>query len=359
MTPKLYIPGPIAVSEAAFAAMSHPMIGHRSKDFAALYAEIQTGLQQLAGTKDPVYLSTSSSWGSMEGAIRNVVAKKVLCCMNGAFSDKWLDVSRRCGKQAEGIQFEWGEPVDPEAVRKELSKGGYDAITIIHNETSTGTMTDLAALMKVVREFPEVVSIVDTVSSFSAVPTPKDALGIDVLITGTQKAIALPPGLSLLSVSKKALDRARTVEGRGYYFDFVEFDENHKKNNTPSTPAISLIFGLQFRLNDIAKEGLENRYARHVKTNNMLRDWAKRRGMAMFPKAGYESRSLVCVNTPADVDMEKVNKILKSDYNCMINLGYGKIKGKTFRISNMGDETEATIGELITQLDDAFNRSRR
>jgi aspartate aminotransferase-like enzyme len=359
MTPKLYIPGPIAVSEAAFAAMSHPMIGHRSKDFAALYAEIQTGLQHLAGTKDPVYLSTSSSWGSMEGAIRNVVAKKVLCCMNGAFSDKWLDVSRRCGKQAEGLQFEWGEPIDPEAVRKELSKGGYDAITVIHNETSTGTMTDLAALMKVVREFPEVVSIVDTVSSFSAVPTPKDELGIDVLITGTQKAIALPPGLSLLSVSKKALDRARTVEGRGYYFDFVEFDENHKKNNTPSTPAISLIFGLQFRLNDIAKEGLENRYARHVKTNNMLRDWAKGRGMTMFPKAGYESRSLVCVNTPADVDTEKVNKILKSDYNCMINLGYGKIKGKTFRISNMGDETEATIGELITQLDDAFNRSHR
>jgi aspartate aminotransferase-like enzyme len=359
MTPKLYIPGPIAVSEAAFAAMSHPMIGHRSKDFAALYAEIQTGLQQLAGTKDPVYLSTSSSWGSMEGAIRNVVAKKVLCCMNGAFSDKWLDVSRRCGKQAEGLQFEWGQPVDPEAVRSELSKGGYDAITIIHNETSTGTMTDLAALMKVVREFPEVVSIVDTVSSFSAVPTPKDELGIDVLITGTQKAIALPPGLSLLSVSKKALDRARTVEGRGYYFDFVEFDENHKKNNTPSTPAISLIFGLQFRLNDIAKEGLANRYARHVKTNNMLRDWAKGRGMTMFPKAGYESRSLVCVNTPADVDTEKVNKILKSDYNCMINLGYGKIKGKTFRISNMGDETEATIGELITQLDDAFNRSHR
>ncbi|HNX03911.1 MAG TPA: aminotransferase class V-fold PLP-dependent enzyme, partial [Opitutales bacterium] len=211
----------------------------------------------------------------------------------------------------------------------------------------------------VVRSFPEVVSIVDTVSSFSAVPINKDALGIDVLITGTQKAIALPPGLSLLSVSKKALDRARTIEGRGYYFDFVEFDENHKKNNTPSTPAISLIFGLQFRLADIAKEGLANRYARHVKTNDMLRAWAKNKGMTLFPKAGFESRSLVCVNTPADIDMEKVNKVLKNQFNCMINLGYGKIKGKTFRISNMGDETEATIGELITQLDAAFAQSRR
>jgi aspartate aminotransferase-like enzyme len=359
MTPKLYIPGPIAVSEAAFKAMSHPMIGHRSKDFVALYDEIQSGLQNLAGTKDPVYLSTSSSWGSMEGAIRNVVAKKVLCCMNGAFSDKWLDVSRRCGKQAAGLVSEWGQPVDPEAVRKELATGAYDAITIIHNETSTGTMSDLKAVMDVVREFPEVVSIVDTVSSFSAVPTPKDELGIDVLITGTQKALALPPGLSLLSVSKKALERARTVEGRGYYFDFVEFDEMHKKSNTPSTPAISIIFGLKFRLDDISHEGLQNRYARHVKTNDMLRNWAKDRGMTLFPKAGFESRSLVCVNTPADIDMEKVNKVLKNKFNCMINLGYGKIKGKTFRISNMGDENEQTIGQLIKDLDAAFAESKK
>jgi aspartate aminotransferase-like enzyme len=351
MTPKLYIPGPIAVSEAAFKAMSHPMIGHRSGDFKVLYDEIQPGLQTLAGTKDPVYLSTSSSWGSMEGAIRNVVKKKVLCCMNGAFSDKWLDVARRCGKQAAGYQVEWGEALDPAAIRKELATGAYDAITLIHNETSTGVMSNLKEVMAAIREFPEVISVVDTVSSFSAVPTPKDEYGIDVLITGTQKALALPPGLSLLSVSKRALDRARTVEGRGYYFDFVEFDENHKKSNTPSTPALSLIFGLQFRLKDIFSEGLENRYARHIKTNNMLRAWAKKHGMELFPKEEFASRSLVCVKTPKGVDMDKFNKLLKSQYNCMINTGYGKIKGVTFRISNMGDENEQTIGELVTQLD--------
>jgi aspartate aminotransferase-like enzyme len=359
MTPKLYIPGPIAVSEEAFKAMCHPMIGHRSKDFAALYDEVQVGLQKLAATKDPVYLSTSSSWGCMEGAIRNVVKKKVLCCMNGAFSDKWLEVAHRCGLQADGYQVEWGQPMDPEEIRKRLATGQYDAITLIHNETSTGVMSPLKEIMAVVREFPEVISIVDTVSSFSVVPTPKDEYGIDVLITGTQKALALPPGTALLSVSKRALDRAATVEGRGYYFDFIEFQKNHEKSNTPSTPAISLIFGLQFRVKDIEKEGLENRYARHVKTNNMLRDWVKRNGMTLFPKEGFSSRSLVCVNTPADVDMEKVNKLLKSEYNCMINLGYGKIKGKTFRISNMGDENEQTIGELIKALDATFAKSRR
>src|SRR5690606_16704480 len=126
----------------------------------------------------------------------------------------------RDGKQATALRFDWGQPVDPEMVRRELSTGGYDAITIIHNETSCGCMSDLEALMKVVREFPEVISIVDTVSSFSALPIKKDELGIDVFVSGSQKALALPPGLSLLSVSKRALERASKTEGRGYYFDF-------------------------------------------------------------------------------------------------------------------------------------------
>jgi len=358
MTPKLYIPGPIAVSDATFKAMCHPMIGHRSGDFVTLYNEVQAGLQTLAATKDPVYLSTSSSWGVMEGSLRNVVKKKVLCCMNGAFSDKWLNVAHRCGLQAAGYQVEWGEALDPEAIRKELSSGQYDAITIIHNETSTGVMSPLAEIMAVVREFPEVISIVDTVSSFSVVPTPKDALGIDVLITGTQKAIALPPGMALLSVSKRALDRAKTIEGRGYYFDFLEFQKNHEKSMTPSTPAISLIFGLQFKLNEMLTEGLENRYARHVKTNELLRAWVKKHGMEMFPQEQFCSRSLVCVKTPEGLDINKFNKTLKEQYHCMINTGYGKIKGITFRISNMGDETEQTIGELVTQLDSVLAQVR-
>ena len=196
MSYKLFIPGPIAVSEKTLRAMSQPMIGHRSTDFVALYNSIQPDLQALFYTKDGVYLSTSSAFGSMEGAIRNVVKKKVLSCMNGAFADKWNDVALRCGKQATALKFDWGQPVDPEAVRRELATGAYDAITVIHNETSCGCMSDLAAIMQVVREFPDVISIVDTVSSFSALPIKKDELGIDVFITGSQKALALPPTAS-------------------------------------------------------------------------------------------------------------------------------------------------------------------
>src|SRR3954465_7147892 len=170
MSYKLFIPGPIAVSEKTLRAMSQPMIGHRSTDFVALYNAIQPDLQSLVGTKDPVYLSTSSAFGSMEGAIRNLIKKKVLSCMNGAFADKWNDVALRCGKQATALKFEWGQPVDPEGVGRGLASGAYDSSTLIHNETSCGCMSDLPAIMAGLREFPDVMSIVDTVSSFSALP---------------------------------------------------------------------------------------------------------------------------------------------------------------------------------------------
>src|SRR3954464_8768803 len=287
MSYKLFIPGPIAVSEKTLRAMSQPMMGHRSTDFVALYNSIQPGLQALVFTKDPVYLSTSSAFGSMEGALRSLVQKKVLSCMNGAFADKWNDVAIRNGKQAGALKFEWGQPIDPDAVRKELATGAYDAITIIHNETSCGCMSDLTAIMKVVREFPEVISIVDTVSSFSALPTKKDELGIDVFVTGSQKALALPPGLSFISVSKRALDRAATIADRGYYYDFVEFQKNHENGMTPSTPVIPLIYALKSKIEDIKAEGFDARYARHARLNKAVRDHVGAKGFKLFPKEGF------------------------------------------------------------------------
>jgi len=357
MSYKLYIPGPIAVSEKTLRAMAQPMIGHRSTDFVALYNELQPRLQALMFTKDPVYISTSSAWGCMEGAIRNVVKKKVLNCMNGSFSDKWLDVSQRCGKPAAALKFEWGQPVCPDALRKELATGAYDAVTIIHNETSCGCMSDLPALARVLRDFPDVISIIDTVSSFSAMPIKKDELGIDVLITGSQKALALPPGLSLMSVSKRALDRAATIEGRGYYFDFLEFQSNWEKGMTPSTPVIPLLYALKSKIEDINAEGLENRYARHANNNRLVREWGYSKGFKLFPKEGFGSVTLNCFANTLNIDLPALNKILKSEHKLVIDGGYGKLKGKTFRISNMGDETTETITALIASLNAALAKT--
>lgn len=327
------------------------MIGHRGADFEALYASTQPVLQQLAGTSRPVFLSTSSAWGVMEAALRNLTHKKVLNLCNGAFSDKWYDVALKCGKQAEKIQYEWGQAIDPEDVRAKLAEGGFDTVTLIHNETSTGVLSDLTAIAAVVKSFPGVLLIVDTVSSFSTVPLQMDAWGIDVLLAGVQKAMALPPGLTLFAVSDAALERAAGSSDRGYYFDFLEFEKNAKVNNTPSTPAISLLFGLQHMLQTIAAEGLEARFERHATTNQMIHTWGATHGFEHFAPVDRRSKSLTCFKTPTDFDLSAFIKKLKNDHNFAINGGYGKIKGLTFRISNMGNETPATMQELI----DAMN----
>ena len=351
---KLFIPGPIEVSEKTYRAMGEPMIGHRSGDFKALYASIQPRRQTLFGTTRPVFLSTSSAWGVMEGSIRNLVGKKVLNCMCGAFSDKWLDVSKRCGVAAEGLQVEWGQPILPGQIEKALAQGGFDALTLIHNETSCGVRNPLPEIAAVMKKFPEVMFVVDTVSSFSTEPIPMDDLGIDVLLTGSQKALALPPGLAVFAVSERALDRARTIEGRGYYFDFVEFAKNQAEDMTPSTPVIPLIYALRSKLDDIFAEGVEVRHARHAKLNAIVHDWARARGFEFFAPEGYSSLSLTCVKNTREVDVAAWIKRLREKHHMVIDGGYGKLKGQTFRISNMGDETEETVGLLLGALDDTL-----
>ena len=355
---KLHIPGPVEVSPKTFEALCRPMIGHRGQGFKDLYGKMQPQLQTLLGTKQRVYLSTSSAWGVMEGALRNLTSKRVLNCMKGAFSDKWFDVAQKCGKQAEALQVPWGSPIRAEQIDARLATGQFDTLTLIHNETSTGTMSPLAEIAALKAKYPDVMFIVDAVSSMTAVPLGFDALGIDVLLAGTQKAFALPPGLAVFVASPAALAKAATLKDRGYYFDLVEFEKNAKENMTPSTPSIPHIYALGSKLDEFFAEGLEARYARHAKTNQMLRDWVAKHGFTLFPEPEFSSKTLVCVNNGARpgsrvVDAAKLQKLVK-DQGILIDGGYGKIKGTTFRISNMGDETPETIAALIAVLDKAM-----
>ena len=357
---KLHIPGPVEVSEKTFRAFCSPMIGHRGQGFKDLYAKMQPQLQALLYTRQLVYLSTSSAWGVMEGAIRNLVQKKVLCCMCGAFSDKWVDVARRCGKAAEPLQVEWGSPIRGGQVEAKLASGQFDALTFIHNETSTGVMSPLAELAALKKKYPDVMFIVDAVSSMSATKIEFDALGLDVLLAGTQKAFALPPGLTVFTCSPAALARAARSPDRGYYFDFVEFQKNAEQHMTPSTPSIGHIYALSSKLDEMFAEGLEARYARHLKLAQMTRGWAARHGFTLFPESGYESVTLTCVNNGARpggrvVDAARLQKLVK-DQGFLIDGGYGKIKGSTFRLSSMGDETEASMQNLYAALDQALQQ---
>jgi aspartate aminotransferase-like enzyme len=351
---KLFTPGPVEVSPKTLAAFSRPMIGHRGEDFKNLYRDIHPKLQTLFGTKQPVFLSTSSAWGVMEASIRNLVDRGVLCCMCGAFSDKWLDVARRCGKNAEPLQVDWGKHIDQKDLDRALASGKFDTVTLIHNETSSGMMNPLPEICCTLAKHPDALLILDTVSSFSAMKIDMDALGIDLMLTGAQKALALPPGFSLFAVSEKGFVRAEKQKNRGYYFDFLEFKKQQTEWMTPSTPSVGHIFALQSKLDEVFDEGLQARFDRHSKTNALVHDWVKRTGFDFFAEEGFRSKTLTCVANNKNVDVVDLAKRLRDKHHLIIDPGYGKLRGKTFRLSNMGDETEETVSHLLACLDDVL-----
>ena len=248
--------------------------------------------------------------------------------------------------------MEWGQPITPEAVDAALSKGGFDAVTLVHSETSTGVLNPLKEIADVVKKYPDVLLITDTVSSFSTVPIPFDELGLDVMLLGSQKAMALPPGMALFACSDRAFARAATIKDRGYYFDFIEFKKNAENMMTPSTPTIPHIYGLESKLTEIIEEGLEARYARHEKLNGMVHAWVRKHGFDFLPPDGYRSKALTCVKNNKAIDVAAMVAALKKNHGIAIDGGYGKIKGQTFRISNMGDETDASMQVVINALDD-------
>ena len=351
MAKKLFIPGPVNVAPEIFEAMSQPMIGHRMKEYAELHGRVKANLKRLMSTESRVFLATSSAFGVMEGAVRNLVKGRCANFCNGAFSDKWHDVTSRCGKEADAIKVPWGQPITAELVEQTLASGKYDSMTMIHNETSTGVLSPLPEIAQVMKKYPEVIFIVDTVSSMSAMPIALDELGIDCCIFGVQKAFALPPGLTVFTASEKALERARSVENRGYYFDFIEFATNDEKDNTPSTPCISLIYGLDCQLQRFFAEGLEARWARHSTMAERTRRWALEQGFGLFAPEGARSVTLTSVANSRGVDLAGIKKRL-GEKGYAFDDGYGKIKGQTFRIAHMGDLQPAELEEFLAVLDD-------
>lgn len=354
---KLFIPGPVEVRPDILKAQAAPMIGHRGKPFEALYGRIQEKLRQVFFTSRRVLLSTSSGTGLWEGAARNCVtddpARGVLATVCGAFSERWADVFEMNGKAVTRLAVEQGRAIKPDMVRQAILQRPtpFDAIAIVHNETSTGVMNPLAEIVAVVRELsPDTLILVDAVSSLAGVKIDFDGLGLDVLLTSSQKCFGLPPGLAFAAVSDRAMARAKTIRNRGYYFDFVELEKFLLKNNTPATPAISLMFALDRQLDDMLAEGLEARFARHARMAAMTRDWVLSRGFGLFAEAGYESLTVTCAANTRKADISAMNKYLATQ-GMHISDGYGALKGATFRIAHMADLTEADMSDLFAAMD--------
>ena len=333
---RLFIPGPTEVRPENLAALARPQIGHRGAEFVDLYRRVVPKLQTLLETEAPVFLFTCSSTGVWEAAIRNGVRSRVLCCMQGAFSDRWLQVP-------------WGKAITAEMIDRALATGRYDAITVVHNETSTGVMNRLDEIADVVGRYPEVTFLVDAVSSMAGTRIPVDAWKIDVCLAGLQKAFALPAGLTVASVSRRVLEKAKEIPHRGYYFDFLEMLKYHERGQTPATPAIPQMQALDAQLDDILAEGLASRYARHESLARIVRAWARER-FALFAEEGYESPTLTCVANTRGISVADLNKELGRQW-AQISNGYGELKEKTFRIAHMGDTQEWEVRGLLAVLD--------
>ena len=247
------------------------------------------------------------------------------------------------------LRVEWGKAITAEAIDKELAKGGYDAITVVHNETSTGVLNRMDEIAAVLRKYPDVAFLVDAVSSMAGVRIPVDEWRIDVCLAGLQKAFALPAGLTVAAVSSRALEKAKTVENRGYYFDFLDMMKYHERGQTPATPAIPQVQALDAQLDDILAETPKGRFERHEALARIVRDWG-RRHFALFSEEGYESPTLTCIANTRGISVSALNKELGKQWAAISN-GYGDLKEKTFRIAHMGDTQEWEIRGLLAVID--------
>lgn len=352
MQKKLFIPGPVDVAEDVLAKMATPMIGHRTKEASALQRNISDKLRKVFYTKEEILLSTSSGSGLMEGAVRSCTAKRAAVFSVGAFGNRWYDMAKYNNVPADLFEVEWGTPTTPELVDKTLSTGKYDLITITHNETSTGIMNPVEEIAEVMKKYPEVVYCLDTVSSMGGTKIEVDKLGVDICITSSQKALALPPGIAICSMSQKAVERAKTVPFRGLYFDLLSlYDYIQKKDyQYPSTPSLSHMFALDYQLDKMLAEGLDNRYKRHADMAEYVRGWA-RENFEVFTKEGYLSNTLTVIKNTKGISVGDLNKELGTRGYSISN-GYGKLKENTFRIAHMAERTMDELKELIKEIED-------
>ncbi len=352
MYKKLFIPGPTHVVDEVLEAMAVPMIGHRDSLYSDMHGEVVEKLKKLLYTDNRIYLSTSSSTGMMEGAIRNCVKTKALMTDCGAFSKRWAQIATVNGKETEVIKVEMGEAVTPEMVDEKLAQGGFDTVCITHNETSTGVTNPLKEIAALVKEkYPDVLVLVDAVSIMSGAEIRVDDWDLDIVLAGTQKAFALPPGLCVISVSDAAFERSQNMENKGYYFDFVALEGKAVKNQTPATPAVSLINALNVQMDRILTEGVENRFARHAEMAKYVQDWARKHFELYADDERYLSPTITNIKNTRGISVVDLNKEL-AKRGAMLSNGYGTLKEKAFRIAHMGDLQLEDLKWLTGEIED-------
>jgi len=351
---KFFLPGPTDVHPDVLAAQQRPMIGHRSSTMVQLLQKMAPQLQALARTSRTVLIGTTSATGFMEMAVRNGVRQRALSLVNGAFSERFAKLVTACGKECIRLDVPLGQAVEPDMLRDALRRSPVDAVTVAHSETSTGVLQDVEALAAVTREFDDVVFLVDAVTSMGGSPVEPDAWQFDFTFTGSQKALALPPGLALGVASARMVERAKTLPDRGLYFDLVGFEQAMAKFQPTNTPAVSLFFALDKQLDRIAAEGgIEGRWRRHDAMRRAVERWAAGQGIEYLPREGRRSWTVSCLRLPAGKSAKDVVATLKTQ-GWTIGAGYGALKDTTIRIGHMGDHSVAALEQLLPLVEAAL-----
>ncbi len=355
MSLKLFIPGPTDVDQDVLEKLATTQIAHRSKDASNLQESISKKLQQLMYTENLIILSTSSGSGIMEMAIRSCTKKRAAVFSVGAFGDRWYKMATSNNIPADVYKSEMGSPTTPKMVEEALETGKYDVVTVTHNETSTGVMNPVKEIGEVVKKYPDVVFLVDAVSSLGGAKIEVDECGIDICLASTQKCLGLPPGLAVASVSEKAIERAKTVENRGFYLDLINVVNRAQKDfQYPTTPSTPHMWALDYQLDKIlTKEGLDNRFDRHAKLADITRAWGAK-NFELFAEKGYESNTVTTILNTTGKSVGDLNKQL-ADKGFMISNGYGSLKEKAFRIAHMADRKEEDLLALLKAIEELWD----
>lgn len=357
-----FLPGPTEVRAEVLAAMTGPMLPHRGAAFETMFGRVLGGLAGVFRTARPVFVSTSSATGMMEAGIRCAPPGRVLSLVNGAFSERYAQISRACARETDLITVPLGATFDLDAVRTALQSRRYAAVTVVHSETSTGVLTDVRAITRLARE-AGAVCLVDSVTGLGGTPLDFDAWEMDYVLTGSQKALALPPGLGFAVASADFMAQAALTSDRGMYFDLVEFESYAAKRQTPNTPAISLLYALDVQLAAIAREGIEARWVRHAAMAAQTQAWVSEAGastglaLGVLAPAGARSTTVTAVTMPDGISGERV-VAGAAERGFVIGGGYGALKQTTFRIGHMGDHTTEGLAHCLAACRDALGGLR-
>jgi len=358
---QLRIPGPTPCPPQALEAMGRQMINHRGPEFGKTLNAITGKLRQVFQTKGDVFMLTASGTGGLEAAIVNTLspADKVLSVTNGAFGERFADIATRYGADVTHLTFEWGKPVDLEAVEKMLqADSSIKAVLTTHNETSTGMTNNINEISTVVKKYDRLL-LVDAISSLGCINLPTDDWNCDVVVTASQKGWMVPPGLAMVSVSEKAWQAYSQAKMPRYYWDFGKARDFLLKGQTPWTPAISIFYALDVTLDLMLGEGLDNIFARHAQLGRTARNGVKSLGLSIFPDEGYASNTVTAVNAADGIDVGKLIRTLREEHKVILAGGQQKLSGKIFRIGHLGLVYENDMKSVLEALGKALPHAKK